>query len=155
MPEAGVRVRIPPPVLFFLFLGSGTLAGRIRPFPIGLETVHLRLAVALPLFLASAAFAAWALATLAGQGASPNFRVPVVRLVTAGPYARSRNPLYVALVATLATFSALLDNGWILIAALAAALVLDRFVIAIEERYLRGEFARAYDDYCARVRRWL
>src|SRR5659263_662135 len=36
-----------------------------------------------------------------------------------------------------------------------AVLAVDRLVIAREEPYLRRLFGSAYDEYCARVRRWL
>jgi len=33
--------------------------------------------------------------------------------------------------------------------------VIDRFVIAREEAYLRRRFGAEYEAYCQRVRRWL
>jgi protein-S-isoprenylcysteine O-methyltransferase Ste14 len=44
---------------------------------------------------------------------------------------------------------------WALAMLVPTLLVIDRGVIAREERYLEGKFGAEYRDYKARVRRWL
>ncbi|GAA4116472.1 hypothetical protein GCM10022415_13540 [Knoellia locipacati] len=76
-------------------------------------------------------------------------------LVTDGPNAVTRNPMYVGL-AGLLTAHAVARGGlapWFPVAGFVAAI--DRFQIAPEEEALRATFGQAYDDYCARVRRWI
>ncbi|MCB2011261.1 MAG: isoprenylcysteine carboxylmethyltransferase family protein [Geminicoccaceae bacterium] len=76
-------------------------------------------------------------------------------LVTDGIFALSRNPIYVTDVLLLA--------GWALwLGSLSAWLGLPLFVTVVTRRAIRPEearlaatFGRAYDDYRARVRRWL
>ena len=76
-------------------------------------------------------------------------------LVTTGPNAWSRNPMYVGEVLAVLGF-ALAVNPWVGVPAAAAfALFLDRVQIPAEERALAARFGAAYAAYRARVRRWL
>lgn len=76
-------------------------------------------------------------------------------LVTTGFFAHARNPLYVGNLMILAGLLIVLNStaGWLvgapfyLIAYLAITLA--------EERYLRNRFGKVYDEYCARVSRFL
>ncbi len=76
-------------------------------------------------------------------------------LVTGGPYAISRNPMYVGMV--LAGLGAALITATLagVILAGAYALVVRYWYIAYEEKALRLKFGAAYDAYCRRVGRWL
>lgn len=76
-------------------------------------------------------------------------------LVASGIYRVTRNPMYVALTLGLAAAAVWLSN-------VAAMLVVPIFVAWItrlqiipEERALRARFGAGYEDYAARVRRWL
>jgi protein-S-isoprenylcysteine O-methyltransferase Ste14 len=87
-------------------------------------------------------------------------RVTAPQLVTAGPYAYVRNPLYVGNVLTAAGFAwaftganraasrTLLIGG-----SLAAILGVYAIIVPHEEEYLRQTFGAAFDDYVARVPR--
>ncbi|HEX6629907.1 MAG TPA: isoprenylcysteine carboxylmethyltransferase family protein, partial [Gemmatimonadaceae bacterium] len=80
---------------------------------------------------------------------------PATRLATGGPYRLTRNPMYVSLAA-LYLGVALFANSWWPVALLPLVLlVVDRAVIAREERYLAAAFPDEYAAYRARVRRWL
>ena len=75
-------------------------------------------------------------------------------LVDAGVYRRSRNPMYVGLVAVAggaaaASGSALAAAGPALLAA-----YLDRVQIPAEERALQARFGPAFDAYARAVPRW-
>jgi protein-S-isoprenylcysteine O-methyltransferase Ste14 len=76
-------------------------------------------------------------------------------LLNTGPFRISRNPLYVALVATLFAFGLLLASFWLLISTALLGLALDRFVIRSEESVLSKAFGEQYSAYARRVRRWL
>ncbi len=75
-------------------------------------------------------------------------------LTTTGPYACTRNPLYLGSMLIAFGFAAASRNWWIagLLAALFAAIYIP--TIRSEEEYLRGRFA-GFDDYCSRVPRLL
>ncbi len=80
---------------------------------------------------------------------------PSTALVRTGPFARSRNPIYVALF-LLSLGLALLTNAlWCVVLLVPAVIVLRRFVIAREEAYLERRFGDEYRDYCAATRRWV
>jgi len=84
-----------------------------------------------------------------------NKRVHASALVQGGVFAHCRNPLYVG--------NMLVYTGLILIvnAPLMYAVGLPFFlfayfaIVAAEENFLRGKFGEAYDNYCARVPRFL
>lgn len=76
-------------------------------------------------------------------------------LVTSGPYAFTRNPIYLA--AALAMIGIGLIGGipWLLIGAIAGSAATQRLAIIPEERHLFQRFGKRYHDYTKRVRRWL
>lgn len=80
---------------------------------------------------------------------------PASAFVALGPYRWTRNPMYLGMTLLFAGFGLLLDSAWVVLAALVAALAIDRWVIPREERYLARRFGASYLDYASRVRRWL
>jgi protein-S-isoprenylcysteine O-methyltransferase Ste14 len=74
------------------------------------------------------------------------------QLTTTGPYAYTRNPLYLGSLIITLGFT-LASRSWI-IAALAAAMLITIYipVIRSEEEYLRAHFPQ-FDDYCRNVPR--
>lgn len=95
------------------------------------------------------AYALWSLAYL-----RRSFSIlPQARgLVTGGPYALSRNPLYLGeILSSWAVFLPIL--GWAGAVALAVNVALQLYRIRAEERVLAAGFGRAYDDYRKRVPR--
>jgi len=76
-------------------------------------------------------------------------------LVTSGPNALTRNPMYLGMAGVLVAH-ALVRGGWLPSLPVAAFVaVIDRTQIRPEEAALRELFGQEYDDYCARVPRWL
>jgi protein-S-isoprenylcysteine O-methyltransferase Ste14 len=152
--RAGLE-RVPPAVYFFVCLLAGWGLGRSRPLALGLDSLQLRLLPGGLLMALAAGLGAWCLALFRGARTTYlPFGAPQA-LLTAGPFRRSRNPLYVALGLVLAGFALILDNGWILMSLPLLLLALDRFIVPGEERRLRETFGAEYLAYCARVRRWM
>jgi protein-S-isoprenylcysteine O-methyltransferase Ste14 len=77
------------------------------------------------------------------------------KLVTWGPYQFTRNPMYVGLLLLYIGGAGIEGEPWPLILLLPLVLYLDRVVIPVEETRLREAFGDAYQQYCAKVRRWL
>lgn len=76
-------------------------------------------------------------------------------LVTDGPNAFTRNPMYVGMAGVLVAH-ALARGGWATWLPVAGFVaVIDRVQVQPEEAALRARFGAEYDDYCRRVRRWL
>ncbi len=76
------------------------------------------------------------------------------QLTTSGPYAHTRNPLYLGSLILAAGFAIAARSWWIVAIMLAMFAVVYVPVIAGEERYLRQTFSE-YDDYARHVPRML
>ncbi len=76
-------------------------------------------------------------------------------LIRTGPFAYSRNPLYVAVAALILGLGVWVNNAWICVMVAPLVLVMNGAVIVPEERYLDQKFGRDYVDYKKAVRRWL
>lgn len=76
-------------------------------------------------------------------------------LVTDGPNAWSRNPMYIGEVLIVLAIGLAVNPAVGAAAAAVLWLYLDRVQIPAEERALAARFGEAYAAYCARVRRWL
>jgi protein-S-isoprenylcysteine O-methyltransferase Ste14 len=80
---------------------------------------------------------------------------PTTAIVTTGPYRISRNPAYLGMALVYAGVALMSDALWVLAPLPVVLAVVDRGVIAREERYLERKFGQEYVDYRSRVRRWL
>lgn len=76
-------------------------------------------------------------------------------LVTGGPFAFTRNPIYLA--NTMLTIGIGLVSGvaWFLPLAILAAFATQKLAIEREERHLASVFGKKYRDYMKKVRRWI
>jgi len=74
------------------------------------------------------------------------------QLTTSGPYAYTRNPLYLGSLMLAAGFAVMARSWWIVAIMLAMFAVIYIPVMAGEERYLRQTFPE-YDDYARHVPR--
>ncbi len=77
------------------------------------------------------------------------------RLVTTGPFAYTRNPIYVALALFMVGLSIASGHEVRLLIAFPVYAVATLLRVRIEEQVLRAEFGSVYDAYAARVRRFL
>jgi protein-S-isoprenylcysteine O-methyltransferase Ste14 len=103
----------------------------------------------------SVALAAPSLGLFVRARTSPIPVKPATALVTSGPYRFTRNPMYLGMAFAYAglalwsgVFSALLILPLVVV-------VVDRYVIPREERYLERAFGDHYRQYKVHVRRWL
>ena len=112
------------------------------------------LAAGLLLCVLGQALRAWVLGQVPDGTSGQNEALIATQLNTRGPYAHTRNPLYLGnLGITLGL--CLVAHDPLLLALTAALFGLQyRAIIAAEEGFLRGQFGAAYDAYCARVPRF-
>jgi protein-S-isoprenylcysteine O-methyltransferase Ste14 len=80
---------------------------------------------------------------------------PSEAIVTDGPCRLTRNPGYLGMTLTYAGIAILSNAPWALVPLPVTIAVIDRGVIAREERYLERKFGARYTDYKRRVRRWI
>jgi protein-S-isoprenylcysteine O-methyltransferase Ste14 len=76
-------------------------------------------------------------------------------LIRTGPFAYSRNPLYVAAASLILGIGVWVNSTWIWVMVAPLVLVMNSAVIVREERHLEQRFGREYMDYKKAVRRWL
>jgi protein-S-isoprenylcysteine O-methyltransferase Ste14 len=76
-------------------------------------------------------------------------------LITDGPFAKSRNPIYVGNTLLVAGAGLLFGIGWLVLAGLAGAVLTQKLAIEREERHLAARFGPDWEDYKARTPRWL
>lgn len=76
-------------------------------------------------------------------------------IVATGPFAYSRNPIYLAALIGIIGAAIAFNSLWFLAALLGIYVVLRYGVIAREEIYLERKFGAPYLDYKSKVRRWL
>jgi len=100
-----------------------------------------------------AGFAVAAIGVLVRALASGHIRKNA-ELATAGPYAYTRNPLYLGSIIIAIGFIIAARNIWIGIGALAMFALIYMPVISAEEKYLRSAFPE-YDRYAKEVPRFL
>ena len=153
MSGSDARSRLFPPV----FMIAGVLVGiglqALRPLPFVSRTAgHW---IGGWLIGAALALGGWAVLTFRRAGTTPDPHGDVTAFVISGPFAFSRNPMYVTNVAFQIGAAFALDNAWILMFAPVTWLLLDRIIIAGEERYLADKYGATYDAYRQKVRRWL
>lgn len=76
-------------------------------------------------------------------------------LVTDGPFALTRNPIYLGNTMIIAGAALISGIAWFLVFGLAAAFATTKLAIEREEKHLEARFGKKYRDYAKRVRRWL
>ena len=87
-------------------------------------------------------------------GGGPGMRVPPERLVTSGPYAWCRNPMYLGHIIFLIGLTLTL-HSWFAALLTAVTAVWFHLRVRRDERRLHERFGKAYEDYAARAGRWI
>lgn len=151
MDHAGIR--LPPPLIYAAVYVVGWLLNEIVPLPLP-AWPGVR-ALSLLLLAAGVALPAWSNVLFHRAGTSMVPVRPSAALVVRGPYRFTRNPMYLGLLCIYVGVALWAGQGWALLLTPLLVFVIQRFVIAREERYLAQRFGDAYRDYCAQVRRWL
>jgi protein-S-isoprenylcysteine O-methyltransferase Ste14 len=150
-------VHFPPPLVYAPLVYAGTvIAGWLlnRPWPLPIDG-------AWPTSLGWVFVGGWALLASSAIGLSRLKQTsmitlrPAGTLVTSGPYAFTRNPMYVSLALLTIAFALFLNTWWIVLLLVPTLLIVQQLVIVAEERYLRRRIGAEYEAYTRRVRRWL
>ncbi len=100
------------------------------------------------MFLAAMTLRVWAQCHL-------GYRLRVHKTLTvAGPYRHSRNPIYVANVAMIATLVWLMELPWLVVPTVVWCALVYSAVVRYEENRLLVNFGEAYRRYTESVPRW-
>ncbi|WP_312912169.1 methyltransferase family protein [Natronosalvus caseinilyticus] len=141
---------VPVPESHVAGLLAGTVAHVLKPVRL-LENQRLARSAGWGLTGVGLLIIGWAVRTVGElelNGGKPT------ALVTTGPYAFSRNPMYVGWSALYLGITFLLNTAWLLVV-LPAMLSTVHLVVRREERSLEREFGDAYRAYRRDVRRYL
>jgi protein-S-isoprenylcysteine O-methyltransferase Ste14 len=95
--------------------------------------------------------------SIAGSETRTTGKVGGTFLITNGPFAHVRNPLYVGNILMYAGIGimSMALFPWLLIAAVVWFYVQYYLIVTNEEEYLRGQFGSDYAEYCRNVRRFV
>jgi protein-S-isoprenylcysteine O-methyltransferase Ste14 len=143
----------------FLLIAPGVAAGLIPWALTGWDSepapAVIRVLGAL-LIVAGAGFLLQAFARFVMEGlGTPAPVAPPSRLVVGGIYRYVRNPMYLAVTATIVGQALLLGRWWLLAYAAGFAAICFCFVRFYEEPKLAQRFGREYEDYRRAVPGWL
>jgi protein-S-isoprenylcysteine O-methyltransferase Ste14 len=111
-------------------------------------------AAGLALCAAGQALRAWVLGQVEDGTSGQNERLIATDLNTEGPYARTRNPLYLGNLLITLGVCACAHSAVLLVAVAVLFAIQYRAIIAAEERFLRDRFGVRFETYCARVPRF-
>lgn len=151
--DRGPAFRIWPPVAVGVPLVLGLLLSGVAGDP--LDGSRLTAWPGGTLLGAFAVWNGWALVTIGRHRTGLLPGAPSTTVIRTGPFGRSRNPLYVGLLALSAGLALLAGSLWALVALPVEWALLRWGAVLPEERYLVGKFGPAYVTYTARVRRWV
>jgi len=145
-----------PPLIYLGAIAAGILLGVAYPLPwiegpladILFAAGWLLVATGLVLDIAALRALNRASTTVLPNRASEH-------LVISGPFAVTRNPIYLGNTILTAGIGLIAGSLWFLLFAVVAAFLTQKLTIESEERHLEARFGKKYRDYRHRVRRWL
>ncbi|MSP21665.1 MAG: isoprenylcysteine carboxylmethyltransferase family protein [Dehalococcoidia bacterium] len=139
-----------PPIPFIAAVAVGWVLDALWPVD-----VPFARPMGVALLVAGVGLDCWSMVTMLRAGTSSVPARTTLKVVTWGPYAWSRNPIYVAhgLVA-LGLGLALWGTAWVLPAVGAAWWATNRWTVPFEESLLARLFEEEYESYSRRVGRW-
>ncbi|MCI0442764.1 isoprenylcysteine carboxylmethyltransferase family protein [bacterium] len=144
--------------LLFTLISPCTVAVYIPYLLTRNETAKGRLsfAISILIFATGAAIYFWCLWNFAsyGKGTPAPIDAPK-KLVTSGLYRYVRNPMYVGVITTILGWVILYHSWVLLIYAFFFWICFELFIVFYEEPHLRKIFGAEYEQYCARVGRWI
>ena len=152
-PPDSAGVRVPPPLIFLGGLAVGFALEALLPGTSFPGVVQWVLGAAL--LVAGLALLASFNIAFNRRGTALEPWKPTTAIVSTGPYRVTRNPAYVGMALVYAGIAVMSEALWVLAPLPLVLLIIDRVVIAREERYLERKFGPEYLDYKGRVRRWI
>jgi protein-S-isoprenylcysteine O-methyltransferase Ste14 len=148
------NVVIPPPIAWAVAFLVGLGLNWLYPLPV-VSAGFPRGWVGGAVVAIGVVLAITAIATFHQSGTHIPPYKPTTTIVAHGPYALTRNPIYIGMFLGQIGLSIAFNSWWILAMLVPFVLVIRYGVIAREEAYLERKFGDTYLDYKSRVRRWV
>ena len=156
-PSAGAAVRFPfPPLLFAAPLALALAADRwVLRLPLPAAGRRGTRAAGTVVTTGGVLISFSGVLTVLREGTTVVPHHPVSRLVTAGPFRFTRNPMYAGHVVVILGAALRAGSCWPLLIVPLCMQATTRLVILPEEEYLTRRFGEDYERYRTRVRRWV
>jgi protein-S-isoprenylcysteine O-methyltransferase Ste14 len=146
--------RIPwPPILLLAALIVASVGGRL--LGVTFHQSSLLTGLGWALVLAAGLIMAWAALTFQKHKTTILPHAGAEALITSGPFAYSRNPIYAAEALLLFGLGLAFASAWYLAVIPPFMVAVTHFAIQREEAHLEARFGDAWRTYAARVRRWV
>lgn len=147
--------RVPwPPLILVGCAALAILLARLLPPPTVWPELPGRV-IGGGVMLAGGLLDLWAQRTMRGHHANILPHRAATTLVTTGPFALTRNPLYLGNTLLLVGLAGMLANPWCLAAAGLEVWLVTSLAIRREEAHLAAKFGVAWHHYARRTPRWL
>jgi protein-S-isoprenylcysteine O-methyltransferase Ste14 len=144
-----------PPILLLAVIVVGWLLGRNVPLGwTGQDDGPARF-IGLGFGAVGLMLVTWAVLTLRRHHTTFMPTTASSALVTDGPYAWRRNPIYLGEILMLFGVAELTKNIWFVILAFVFGLAVTVLQVIPEERHLAATFGDAWRTYAAKTRRWI
>ena len=154
--KAGLSLCCPlPPLIYVAAIAISIIAHYPIPFPGSPLLSDILFAAGFLALLAVAALCFTAIRTMTRAKTTLNPNAAPEHLVTSGPFAVTRNPMYLANTLLMIGVGLISGITWFLPLAIIAAFVTQKVSIESEEKILIEKFGKRYRDYAKRVRRWI
>ena len=151
-----VLSRIPwPPILYLAAAAISVFLSYAVPLPwLGSPLSDILFAIGWLLAAAGILLYIAAIRALSRADTTRDPTKPASHLVTKGPYAFSRNPIYLGATAVMFAIAMIAGLPWFFVLAIIAAFATQKLAIEPEEKHLELRFGRHYRDYKKKARRW-
>jgi protein-S-isoprenylcysteine O-methyltransferase Ste14 len=144
---------VPWPPLIYIGMAAVAVALNLIS-PLGVDWSALKYLGAILLAIAIA-IEVWSFLTFRKHRTTIMPNKGAEHLITSGPFAHSRNPIYVANTLLVSGVGLYFGNLWLIAAAFIAALLTQELAIKREEKHLALKFGKAWTAYTEKVPRWL
>ena len=146
--------RIPwPPLILAGVVVAGVLAGYL--LPVGLSGGTWRRVMGAAIIAAGLGIDVLAMITMARHRANILPHRAATALVTSGPFAISRNPIYLGNVLLTIGLALATGNAWLLVAAPVEIVLVTSLAIVREEAHLQAMFGSEFEAYKRSTSRWI
>jgi protein-S-isoprenylcysteine O-methyltransferase Ste14 len=143
--------RLPwPPIIFGGLVVAGILFQVTAPLPISADTFWVGVA----LLVVGLGLDLWAMVAMARARTNILPHRAADNLVTSGPFAHMRNPIYVGNTIATISLGLLLQNAWLILAAPVAVVLTHHFAVKREAAHLEAKFGNQWRTYAACVKAW-
>jgi len=145
-----------PPLIYLSAIAIGIILDAVYPLAWFSQPMSdILVAAGLVALFAVAALLFTAIASMRRAKTTLNPNAVADHLITNGPFAVTRNPMYLANTLLLMGIGMIFGSTWFLLLAIVAAFATQKLAIEREEKMLMEKFGKKYRDYAKRVRRWI